>query len=300
MVNGTYVPGTLPFMLGAVSTPKKPMYVFLGEMYEVRLSRTARYDADFTPVRRFAPDRATMALYHFDEGQGTELKDSSGNGHHGVIMNATWIPAFDSPQEGPSEPIPPGIELAGSGSVEFGNLHIDLNQPVTIEAFVTSTQLPVKSKEYFIASSSTWYFGIDSNHFWETNLWSSTINAKSQAVARVRTPTHIAAVLADKKLRLFINGKLNAETILKTDPPANTAQTKYAIGYGKSSFHGVLSEIRVSSVARYNNDFTPAARHEPDTDTMALYHCDEGEGDVLTDSSGHERHGTIKGATWSK
>src|SRR5262249_17900268 len=46
---------------------------FLGRMNEVRISRVVRYETDFTPARRFAPDKDTIALYHFDEGAGTVL-----------------------------------------------------------------------------------------------------------------------------------------------------------------------------------------------------------------------------------
>ena len=56
-----------------------------GLIDEVRISKVARYDKDFTPAKRFEPDADTLALYHFDEGQGDVLKDSSGNGHHGKI-----------------------------------------------------------------------------------------------------------------------------------------------------------------------------------------------------------------------
>ena len=52
--------------------------------------------------------------------------------------------------------------------------------------------------------------------------------------------------------------------------------------------------------ARYDKDFTPAQRFEPDADTLALYHCDEGIGDILKDSSGNGHHGKIVGAKWVK
>ena len=38
---------------------------------------------------------------------------------------------------------------------------------------------------------------------------------------------------------------------------------------------------------------------KPDDDTLALYHCDEGQGDVLTDSSGNGHHARLNGATWT-
>lgn len=36
----------------------------------------------------FIPDEHTVALYHFDEGEGAEIIDSSGNKHHGAFADA--------------------------------------------------------------------------------------------------------------------------------------------------------------------------------------------------------------------
>ena len=51
-------------------------------------------------------------------------------------------------------------------------------------------------------------------------------------------------------------------------------------------------------MARYTADFTPQARFEPDTDTVLLYHLDEGTGDVADDATGHGYDGTIVAANW--
>lgn len=64
---------------------------------ELRLSRTARYDRDFAPDSRFEPDSDTLALYHFDEGEGDALNDSSGNGYHGKIVGAKWVKVGGTP-----------------------------------------------------------------------------------------------------------------------------------------------------------------------------------------------------------
>jgi hypothetical protein len=68
-----------------------------GQLRELRVSGSARYDAAFTPLEHFTKEQDTLALYHFEEGQGTVLKDSSGNGHHGEIVGAKWVKADGSP-----------------------------------------------------------------------------------------------------------------------------------------------------------------------------------------------------------
>lgn len=65
---------------------------YQGQIDEVRISRGRRYTGkEFVPEKRFKTDKDTIALYHFDEGQGDVLKDSSGNNHHGKIHGATWV-----------------------------------------------------------------------------------------------------------------------------------------------------------------------------------------------------------------
>ena len=43
------------------------------------------------PLEPFQPDEHTLLLYHFDEGQGTVAKDSSGHGYDGEIRGAEWV-----------------------------------------------------------------------------------------------------------------------------------------------------------------------------------------------------------------
>ena len=69
-----------------------------GTIDEVRISTVARYTDHFAPATRFETDDETLGLYHFDEGTGDVLNDSSGNGHHGKIVGATWVKADAAPQ----------------------------------------------------------------------------------------------------------------------------------------------------------------------------------------------------------
>lgn len=71
-----------PFLvLGAEKHDADPVNypAFSGTMDELRLSTTLRYSAPFTrPTQPFATDAQTLALYHFDEGQGDVVSDTSG------------------------------------------------------------------------------------------------------------------------------------------------------------------------------------------------------------------------------
>jgi hypothetical protein len=52
---------------------------YSGYVDELRVSRVLRYDGDFTPTNApFATDGDTVGLYHFDEGSGDVVADTSG------------------------------------------------------------------------------------------------------------------------------------------------------------------------------------------------------------------------------
>ena len=123
-------------------------------MNEVRISKVARYDKDFTPAQRFEPDADTLALYHFDEGSGDELKDSSGNGHHGKIVGAKWVKAEGTPIA-PAAPPKYALRYDGKTSeVQVPSLLLPEQGPLCIEAFVTVTSdAPFDFKTYRVIGS---------------------------------------------------------------------------------------------------------------------------------------------------
>ena len=117
----------------------------------------------------------------------------------------------------------------------------------------------------------------------------------------VHRSTHVATTYDGSRIRLYIDGHLEDEVDATglTLRPAN----RFHIGKAYTDppagcFHGRIDEVRISNTARYTEDFTPAERFDPDEHTLALYHFDEADGDVLIDSSGNEHHGEIHGATW--
>lgn len=119
---------------------------------------------------------------------------------------------------------------------------------------------------------------------------------------------HVAAVCDDRELRLYVDGRERWRAA-RQEKAVQTPYNFDGFWLGGHPHHqrpkvieyrliGQLDEIRVSKGVRYRGVFSPSQRFEPDADTLALYHCDEGQGNVLRDSSGNDHHGTIEGAKW--
>ncbi|HEX5136566.1 MAG TPA: LamG-like jellyroll fold domain-containing protein [Planctomycetota bacterium] len=113
---------------------------------------------------------------------------------------------------------------------------------------------------------------------------------------------HLAFVRTGSTLRIFVNGALAAEggALTYTGPEP----TEFHLGLFVNPVSGnewgrfVVDEVRVSSVARYDADFVPAVRFEPDGDTLSLWHFDEAAGTATADASGNESDAVLAaGAT---
>ena len=62
-----------------------------GFMDELRISNTARYQSEFTPLTiEFQNDEFTVGLYHFNESEGTVVVDASGYENHGQCNGTSW------------------------------------------------------------------------------------------------------------------------------------------------------------------------------------------------------------------
>jgi len=110
---------------------------------------------------------------------------------------------------------------------------------------------------------------------------------------------HLAAVRTDGELRMYVDGKrTDAQTLPSRtgpQPPPKTLPLK--IGGNNANIR--VDEIRISRTARYDQDFTPPTTpFTPDADTLALYHCNDGAGDVLKDASGNGHDGKITKPHW--
>ncbi|MHC4878921.1 MAG: LamG-like jellyroll fold domain-containing protein [Planctomycetota bacterium] len=297
-----YARSAAPILIGAGGGK---VHALDGFIDEVRISRTARYTASFVPSRELQSDDDTLALYHFDEGQGTVLRDSSGNGHDGTIHGAAWIER-NSPDASKSD-----FALSFDGVddfVEVRSLQHEPGSPITIEATVSDWG----DQFGFICG---WRACAGLAAFRDTlagALGTTDLkNDQDQKIQKKVSGPHkaqIALVYDGRQGRLFSNGRLLGTMKLEhpLKPSSNRWSKGFAIGAASerspdgfiAPVKGVIDEVRVSNIARYDSSYEPTGRLHADEHTMALYHFDSGQGSVLRDSSGNGHDGTIHGATW--
>ncbi|MBN2804141.1 MAG: hypothetical protein JXR91_13690, partial [Deltaproteobacteria bacterium] len=130
--------------------------------------------------------------------------------------------------------------------------------------------------EYSIAGygiSESKYLGLKSINPLQAGMW-----------------THMAFTYDHGISELYINGEL----INRIDKSADNTSVKTTsrdliIGAILTSsntgyFYGMIDEIRISSIDRYNINFTPEEAFSTDNNTIALWHFNEGGGTTVTDS----------------
>ncbi|MGI8977760.1 MAG: protein kinase domain-containing protein [Pirellulaceae bacterium] len=214
-------------------------------------------------------------------------------------------------------------------SLQFEEVKTNPRQPFTIETFVSAHSLTATTGGEIrtIIGRTPVYLsqvgGLNEVNSWQFSIQDAAENSifTYQSSLPLEQVVHLAGVYDGRTIHFFVDGKLDPEKKAYeiSNGEARAAGEDFALssqyasnptfvgfGYRRDDkqqtlfgvFHGVIDEVRISNVARYDKDFTPKTRFETDKDTLALYHFDEGQGDVLKDSSGRNHHGTIVGAKW--
>ena len=307
-----------PFSIGWVSNQN-----FKGSIDEVRFSNTARYSEDFTPTDHFENDKNTLALYHFDEGSGDILKDSSGNGHDGKIVGAKWV-KVDGELQGSMVPLAvaekkmpsAGTPAKSHSALRFQNdsdrvilpLKHETAGDLTVEAWVTIDENSNRPLRIIANGSSLTSFGIGySKAEGKEKEWSTSVSnngefqvLQTDSKVEFGKRTNIAVTYKGNVAQIYVNGHKKGEmnfngSIIHTDEFITIGNR-----YKGPPIKGSIDEVRFSNIARYTEDFTPTDHFQTDKNTLALYHFDEGSGDILKDASGNGHDGKIVGAKWVK
>lgn len=243
---------------------------------------------------------------------GTSITRSGIERLHAARPYCTIVSDFGTIAEPPIEGAA-SLRLNGVNDyVDIPTLRYDARRPITIEA--TVRREPPPHDETGLVSNLMTVDGPPGAALgWHTDSgWSFAVKTQEYRAAALAepepAPTQLAGVWDGRRLALYFDGKQVASAdqaeaagdgkpsghFLIGAAPYLDGQQRYA------PFMGVVDEVRISDVARYDGDYQPRSRLEADEHTLALYHFDEGEGQVLHDASGHGHDGKISGGTWVK
>lgn len=217
--------------------------------------------------------------------------------------SAPMFPAVAPPSfVTPAAPPPPGdcvLELAGfankegAASVAVPSLLLPEVGPLTLEARVCG----IGHNEGLVLGTEDLRLRLAGGR-WAIKVQGQVLGQPTPIEAR--RWYHLAAVRTGADVRFYVDGKLVHSRPLPDRSGPQPAPRSAPLEIGGNNANIRLDEIRISKSVRYTNDFPPPPKFEPDAQTLALYHCDEGAGDVLKDSS-HEKHdGKITRPAWKK
>ncbi len=182
------------------------------------------------------------------------------------------------------------LKLDGASAlrVEMGATQLP-DGPFTVEAWVSPGAASLTAPFVAKTEQSEFALNLGGNvpgfHCLIGGKYVSAI-AKSDAVVPAGQWAHVAGVFDGKEMRLYVNGTL-AATAAASGPRSVNPLPLY-IGADPNAkaepiqfFTGAVDEVRLSTTARYAANFTPAARFQPDEQTLYLLHCDKAVGPFI-------------------
>jgi FlaG/FlaF family flagellin (archaellin) len=197
-------------------------------------------------TEEYQPTNKTALLLHFNEGSGTIVYDSSGNGNNGNIVNpasATWV----------NGRLNSALYFNGARVEIPHNESFNVNR-LTIEAWVNLSTLPCGSCYSTILKKDGQYilrFGGS-----PTKLYGILWNGSLRSIASNRNFTnsdlgkwyHLAFTYNGSEMRLYVNGALD-NTKPQTGDLAFDDTTDVGIGDGPGGageyINGTIDELRI-------------------------------------------------------
>ena len=263
----------------------------------------------------YGVDEHTVGYWKFEEGVGNVARDLSGNGNDGNITGATFQKGIgenalhfaSGTQDRLEIPILPAIT---QGTIELW-FKLDVDHTVSlIKKFLFDchniypqnfTHCLLQDSDGHVewaVKSDNWKIMNSTQDYWVANEWH-----------------YLTCLWNSSGIQLWIDAEC-----VENSSDVITVQS-YPWIFGNSGgfeypLSGTIDEVRISNVARTPEEIREAYQASiaihggqvqlgdnevvPDGNTSALWHFNEGEGNVLHDSSGNENDGVIYGANWTE
>ena len=188
-----------------------------------------------------------VAAYAFNEGTGTTVNDSSGNGNNGTITNATWTT---------SGKYSDALVFNGTSALvtipDAASLH--LTTGMTLEAWVNPSTVTSAWRDVIYKGNDNYWLEATSDSGSKpaagATLGSSDVDTLGTAALATSTWTFLTETYNGSALDLYVNGTLVSS--LAQTGNILTSTNPLQIGgdsiYGQY-FQGMIDEVRVYNVA---------------------------------------------------
>jgi chitodextrinase len=248
-------PGTVTFV--QVGTATATTYSDTGlapstnYSYRVRATDAAGNLSTYSPVASattLAAPSGLVAAYGMNEGSGTVLTDSSGNGNNGTISGATWTTSGKF-----------GSALVFNGSSAVVTIadapSLRLSNAMTLEAWVSPSTVSSAWRDVVYKANDNYYLEGTTDHGGGVPCGAGTfgtadVNAFGTSVLALNTWAHLATTYDGATLRFYVNG-VQVSSLAQTGKIVTSANPLQIGGdnlYGQH-FAGTIDEVRVYNVA---------------------------------------------------
>jgi len=232
-------------------------------------------------VQAEGSDDGLVAEWHFDEGSGSVLVDSSGNGNDGVIHGATWVEgkygnalSFDGTDDYVEVPYSSSLDITGAITAEVWvkvlNSQYSNNHPFMLShqtASIIGYGLQFEERTY----TQKVQFVVGNGGSWQITPFSSGLSFNSWH-------NIVGTAIDGGNMKLYIDGVLNTKATFSGNIGGANGQLRLC----GNRFKGIIDEVRI-----YNRALTADEIKE---------HC-EGEQTALSLTKSASPHSIKQGQT---
>jgi hypothetical protein len=287
----------------------------LGRVDELRLSSSARYTRNFKPSERLESDDKTLAIYHFNEGEGDHLIEPVRGLLGASVRGMEWVvPDTGQPAKElvlwealkrKDPDVFAGLEFRSREDyVSFEDRpQLNLKGPLTLELWL--------KVGHFVYGGGILEKGTERAHSYSLTtdeegqrIWfsaSERLERRSIGTRKLERDKlyHVAATFDKGKACLFVNGELHGEETwpVKEIQPSKGAPLVLARRHVEDNepgfFVGRIYQVRLSNAVRYTRQFEPPKQFEKDKSAVFLLPFDEAEGLDLRDAVTRGKKGLV-------
>ena len=211
-----------------------------------------------------------VAAYSFDEGSGSTVADSSGNGNTGTISGATWTAAGKYGSALSFNGTSARITVPNSASLQ-------LSSGMTLEAWVDPASVSSGWRDVIYKGNDNYYLMGTTDHSGVPagggTFAGANANAFAAATLATNSWSYLAATYDGATLRLYVNGTLAASQA--TSGAITSSTNPLTIGsdpiWGQY-FNGLIDQVRIYNTAlsasQIQTDMTTPISGGSSTDTQ--------------------------------